>query len=225
MPRQRFLDVMQNYPFWVFDASGFAGNPLFSILDPTLGFSACTTPEISLELKEIQPGNWEYKRRAVKTADVSAITLTRGARFYDADFFVWITNATRGHQPLRRNLVLVHFMTYRPLRALVPPPPGQTAAPTEIGINSLVERLPGRAWFLRGCLPVRYKPASDFDAASSDVSVQELDVQPEDVIELSVATASPTTARSFSLSVGVATAAERAGKLIGSAVEQRNNIP
>src|SRR6056300_1284355 len=120
VPRLRYLDMLQVYPFWLFDASGFAGNPLFTIFYPTFGFSAITSPEITVELRHVQPGNWEYKRRAVKTADVSAMTLSRGARFYDSDFWIWIHNAIRGKQPLRRNLVLVHFMGYRPLSAELP---------------------------------------------------------------------------------------------------------
>jgi hypothetical protein len=96
MAQRRFLDMMQQYPFWVLDASGFAGNPLFTVFDPVLGFSGCTTPEITVETKEIQRGNWEFKTPVVKSASVSAITLQRGARFYDSDFYNWISGAIRG---------------------------------------------------------------------------------------------------------------------------------
>jgi phage tail-like protein len=205
MSRLRFLDMLQVYPFWVFDASGFAGNPLLSILDPVLGFSACTMPEITIEHREIQPGNWEYKRRAVKTADVGSITLSRGARFYDSDFYIWLNNAIKGKQPLRRNLVLVHFMGYRPLRQAL----GRDTSdplPDEVAFTSLATRLPARAWHLVACLPSRYKAGGDFDAAAGDVSIQELEVQPEHVDEFTVATLSPIVARSFSLGIGLAEA-------------------
>jgi phage tail-like protein len=208
LARSRFLDLLQAYPFWVFDASGFAGNPLFTILDPVLGFSAVTSPEVTVEHKEIQPGNWEYKRRVVKSANVSPITMSRGARFYDSDFFVWITNAIKGLQPLRRNLILIHFMGFRPLA--MTGKKDKTRYVTELGIASLVERLPGRAWFLRGCLPASYKAGSDFDAKSSEVAIQTLEVQPEYIEELTIGTLSPFTARAFSMSVGVGTAIARA---------------
>jgi phage tail-like protein len=201
MARPRFLDLLQVYPFWVFDASGHAGNPLFSIFDPVLGFSACTTPEITIEHRTVQPGNWEYKRRAVKTADVSPITMSRGARFYDSDFFLWVSNAVRGLQPLRRNLVLVHFIGYRPLAAALPGDKG-SIFPDEIAVTSLATRIPGRAWFMAGCLPSRYKAGGDFDAMASDVSVQELEVQPEYVHELTIATLSPILGKAFSLAAG-----------------------
>jgi len=207
MPRLRYLDMLQLYPFWCFDASGFAGNPLFSIFDPSFGFSACTAPEVNIELREVQPGNWEYKRRAVKTADVSAVTLSKGARFYDSDFWIWINNAIRGKQPLRRNLVLVHFMGYRPLSATTQADTSG-AFPDEVASTCLTTRIPARAWFLSGCLPTRYKAGGDFDAASSDVSIQELELQPELVEEMTIATVSPVLARSFSLT---ATSLEAAG--------------
>jgi hypothetical protein len=46
---------------------------------------------------------------------------------------------------------------------------------------------------------VRYKPGGDFDATSSDVSIMELDVQPEYVSELTINTVSPIAARVASL--------------------------
>jgi len=198
--------MLQVYPFWVFDASGFAGNPLFTIFDPTFGFSAVTSPEVNIELREVQPGNWEYKRRAVKCADVSPITMSRGARFYDSDFWIWANNAVRGMQPLRRNLVLVHFMGYRPLAASFDKDVSGSHV-DEIASKSLVSRLPARGWFLAGCVPTRYKAGGDFDAASSDVAIQELEVQPEYVEEMTIATASPVLARSFSLTAASLSAA------------------
>jgi len=206
VPRLRFLDMLQVYPFWVFDASGFAGNPLFTIFDPTFGFSAVTSPEVNIELREVQPGNWEYKRRAVKTADVSPITMSRGARFYDSDFWLWTHNAVRGYQPLRRNLVLVHFMGYRPL-ANVLEKDTSGSFPDEVALTSLATRLPARGWFLSGCVPTRYKSGGDFDAASSDVAIQELEVQPEYIEEMTIATISPIVARAFSLTAASLSAA------------------
>ena len=210
MSRLRFLDMLQVFPFWVFDASGFAGNPLFSIFDPALGFSACTSPEVNIEFRDVQPGNWEYKKRAVKTADVAPITLSRGARFYDSDFWIWMHNAIRGKQPLRRNLILIQYMGYRPLRAAAPPDVSDPF-PDEVATTALVTRLPARAWYLAGCLPSRYKAGGDHDASVSDVSIQELEVQPEFVEEMTIATISPVVARTFSLTAATLSAAGTPG--------------
>ena len=39
-----------------------------------------------------------------------------------------------------------------------------------------VVNVPGKAYMLFGCLPTRYKPASDFDANASEISLEELDL-------------------------------------------------
>jgi phage tail-like protein len=49
-----------------------------------------------------------------------------------------------------------------------------------------VGRVPARAWVLHGCLPVRYKAGSDFDAKSGEVSIAELDLKPELIEEISL---------------------------------------
>lgn len=210
MARPRLLDLMQAFPFWVFDVSGNQGSTLFSVFDPTLGFSAVTAPEISVETRDIQPGNWEYKRRVVKGAEAGSITLSRGARFYDSDFYNWITNAILGRQPVRRNLVLVHFMGLRaPSQAIaLAQGHGNNANLSfpDNGAAQLATRTPGRAWVLYDCLPIRYRAGSDFDASSSDVSIQELEVQPEHVIELTLATLSPVAARGIGAGISIASA-------------------
>ena len=48
-------------------------------------------------------------------------------------------------------------------------------------------RIPAKAWLLEGCLPTRYKVASDFDALSSAISIQELDIEYERFEEISLA--------------------------------------
>lgn len=182
MARPRVFDLLQVYPFWVFDAAlASLGLPVF---DPLLGFSAATTPEITTELRQIQPGNWEFKRQVVKAAEVAPITLSRGVRFYDSDFYNWITAAILGREPVRRDLVLVHFMGFRPLSQLT----GANLSYPDVGLVQFALRLPGKAWMLYDCVPTRYKAGSDFDATSSEVSIQELEVQPEHIAELSVST-------------------------------------
>ena len=209
MAQRRFLDMMQLYPFWVLDASGLPGNPLFSVFDPVLGFSGASTPEITVETKEIQRGNWEFKARAVKSADVSPIVLQRGARFYDSDFYNWISKSIRGVQPVRRNLVLIHFLGFRLLRTVAARTGLVEAAKSAVGAEVVLnaagqagvplDRIPGRGWFCGGCLPVRYKPGGDFDATSGEVSIMELEVQPEYVHELTTSTISPIAGRLASL--------------------------
>lgn len=46
--------------------------------------------------------------------------------------------------------------------------------------------VPGKSYMLFGCLPTRYKPASDFDANSSEISIEELDVNFHRFEEMSI---------------------------------------
>jgi phage tail-like protein len=63
---------------------------------------------------------------------------------------------------------------------------GAGAVALGIGPFQFATRIPGRAWLLHNCLPTRYKAGSDFDAASSSISLQELEVQPEHIEEFSL---------------------------------------
>ena len=60
------------------------------------------------------------------------------------------------------------------------------AVPISLGPFQFAMRIPARAWVLNNCLPVRYRAASDFDANSAQVSLMELEVQPESIEEFSL---------------------------------------
>jgi phage tail-like protein len=205
---------MQVYPFWLFDAGIMGGALLFPVLDPSLAFSAITAPEITVEVKEVQSGNWEYKRQVVKAAGVAPITLSRGARFYDSDMYNWISRAIRGEEPSRRTLYLMHFLGLQSqapagvsaaIGATVGLASGLATGGGVAGVASGVTgaaggailagfiegRIPGRCWALHDAIPTRYKAGSDFDASASDVSIVELEVQPEYVQEVTISTLAP----------------------------------
>jgi hypothetical protein len=65
---------------------------------------------------------------------------------------------------------------------------GGVAAGAALGLGPFhfATRIPARAWMLHNCIPVRYRPGNDFDAASGQISIQELEVQPEFVEEFSL---------------------------------------
>lgn len=54
------------------------------------------------------------------------------------------------------------------------------------GPSSMGIKVPARAFMLKNCIPTRYKTGSDFDASSGQVSIQEMDIQPEIVEEISL---------------------------------------
>jgi hypothetical protein len=112
----------------------------------------------------------------------------------------------------RRKLVLVHFFTHSPVEGLfdaatslatggfveeapisvrsVNPFTGKVRKrPGRVGVGpfEFIERLPAKAWLLHGCIPTRFKSGSDFDARSSEISIAELEVAPEMIEEISLA--------------------------------------
>ena len=59
---------------------------------------------------------------------------------------------------------------------------GHFAGPFEFAI-----RLPAKAWLLKGCIPVRYKAASDFSGSDHAISLQELELAIESIDEVALA--------------------------------------
>lgn len=130
MARSVISDLLNVYPFWLLDA--YPIEPLaLPILTPLFGFSAITAPSINLETFDIAEGNWYFKKKVIKRADVGNITLERGSSWYDSDFWRWIlaamsgdlSNSKIGLGPVnlkiggitpRRTLLLVQFMA-RPM--------------------------------------------------------------------------------------------------------------
>jgi hypothetical protein len=223
MPRSQLTDFLQTHPFWLLDVAPveLLSLPIFT---PICGFASVTAPEMSIETQDIQEGNWPFGRKVVKTAKVNTVTLTRGATFWDSDFWRWILFATTGEpiSPLggllptitfggatpRKDLVLIHFFSHftseigAPIvTALAAGGIGYLAggivsgahaaiqAGVAVGVGALgnhgigpfefAARMPARAWLLHNCIPTRYKTGGDFDAKSGEVSIMELDVEPE----------------------------------------------
>ncbi len=191
---------------------------------PIAGFQGISMPEITMEMQDISEGNNLFRKHTIKKGDVSSITLTRGARFFDADFWNWSIAALTGNTgginfgqaralslggpSPRRNLLLVQFFRNFPLPlGPVPTDAGRVAATVTAGAATAglvaasggsalfalgafadgVPKLPARAWMLEGCLPMRYKPGSDFDATSGQISIMELEVAIEGMEEISLA--------------------------------------
>ncbi len=176
MARLRIEDMLTSHSFWLTTVTPF---PSYGFI-PTLGFSSITAPRVSLEMEEIYDGNALFKKKVVSgnlTAD--NLTLTRGVKVYDSDFWFWIVNAARGMDSPRRDALLVHLA---PLVNISIP------MPLKFGPHDL-SYVPARFWLLQGCFPVSYKTGSDFDALTSNVSVAELELAVESFEEINITTA------------------------------------
>ena len=226
MARSAFSDVLQVYPFWLFDIAPIEGSSI-PIFNPLAGFSTVSAPGMSFEMYDITEGNWHFRRKVIKKVDIDTITATRGATFFDSDFWRWavasITGNPEGFQirmppgnkqsiggpTPRRNLLLIQFFAHNPLSlsgggalaaasvGLITSTLGATAAlgggvvastPGAVGFGpfEFKARLPAKAWLLHDCIPTRFKTGSDFDAASGDVSIAEIEFQPEMFEEISL---------------------------------------
>jgi phage tail-like protein len=193
MPRARIEDHFQAHNFHLLDISPSLAIPPF-VFNLFASFSAITAPEISLETQEVPEGNFYFKRHVISGGSVGNITLQRGVSFYDSEFWGWISSTIKGETPKvfppvlggkRRNLLLIQYMGYQVGR-------GGVAAAGDV-LTTLLSgfpgshKIPGKAWMLLQCLPIRYKVASDFDATSHEVSIMELEISVERVEEFAIA--------------------------------------
>lgn len=202
--RLAIQDHLLTCNFWLMDIA-LVNSGAAPILTPLYGFSSITAPEITIDIQDIVEGNWFFKRKVLKrTADVGSITLQRGVTFHDTEFYSWIMNALAGENLIssastnvigklfgrkapfnpRRNLLLLHFFAHNPLGVIGSIANGLTDTFTpDIGpldsISNLAKLVPARAFRLSGCLPMRYKTGSDFEATSAQVSIQELELAVE----------------------------------------------
>lgn len=184
MPRKRVDDFLQDYPFYLADVSVSARPPFFvlgSVL--SLGFNTCSSPEITLETEEIAQYHSSYKVPYYTKAAVSPITLTRGTSAFDSTMYRWAKRSMSGQDRVHRHLMLIHFMS---LSYTAPtsadPSPSSAFDVTSVGMI----RPMGKAFLLWHCIPTRYKAGTDFDATSGNVSITELEIQPQYFSEVSL---------------------------------------
>jgi phage tail-like protein len=178
MARLRITDRLQQYPFWLADIQPNLNPPFFAV-NPLLGFSSISAPELTVENNAYRPLNSMYARHMPQGASVSPVTMRRGAVFTAEDFFRWTKRYIEGDDQSRRNLLLIHFMGLGT--------EGIGTLEIAPGINvgtpfSETVRVPGRVWILWDCVPSRYS-GGDVDAKSGDVVMVELEVQPRMITE------------------------------------------
>jgi len=173
-------------------------------LSPQLGFQSITPPTMNVETSQIRPGNSPFPVAVVKEANVSNVTLSRGVLTGDTEFYDWTRRAIYGRGALRRTLLLIQ--THRMLRgedgtiarfgdlgAIVGASLGLGAAGSTIG-GAVATGLSlagevhldfyARIWTLWDAIPVRYQPASTFDAKDDGITMQELELDVETFSEI-----------------------------------------
>ena len=233
MARLSITDHLQSHQFQLYDVGSITPTAL-PVFTPGSSFSSVSMPELQIEMQDVVEGNSLFTKRVIKHAEISALTLSRGATAADSDFYRWFITALYGRPGFfsksrvqiggvspRRDLLLVHFFRHSPLPAVATQavtgglilgatgagavldgiqgvPAAAVGASIAGGVvaaagafapvvlTNLAVRLPARAWVLKGCIPTRYKPGSDFDAMSADVSIMELELAVEGLTEVSL---------------------------------------
>lgn len=180
MARNRILDFMQSHRFWLFDVVPALAPPFYVLGAPFFGFSSITAPEYTAEIDTIKEVNSMFKKYAYSGGEASQITLMRGVRGFDNTMWDWMYRALTGLETTQRHLLLLHFTSINLFHA------PDIAPGISIPFSDAIEFLPGQAFLLWSCIPVRYKGASDFDATNGAVSIAELDIQPRAISQFSV---------------------------------------
>jgi phage tail-like protein len=188
MARARYTDYFAINKFQLLDVS-FSLPP---VLVPLFGFRSCSFPQISLTYRQIKEGNYEYPRYAtVERAEVTPIVLEQGVSLINSDFWDWVRKAVTS-TVTKRNLLLIQFTNINPLaEALVTGStlnkvPGASGAGGSLGLFEDGARIPGKAWMLYNCRALSYKPGTDLDAMSGEISLATLEIQPEEIEEISI---------------------------------------
>ncbi len=190
--RARILDYGQVNSFNVVDIS-MDTSPAFVV---PVTFSQCTVSELQVQTETIKEGTWYFSRKVIIGAEVSSILLSRGLLSYDSDFWRWILSAITGKMK-RKNLLLLQYSGYNPLAkytstiGLAGAGIGLLGAGVGMaggssvggalsfigGVTQAAVGIPNKVWYLKGCIPTRYKPGSDMDASDDAISIMELEVE------------------------------------------------
>lgn len=123
-----------------------------TLLQPEGGFNSVTIPDISIEIAEYREGTDPgFPKKFPGLASFTDITLTRGVVRGDTKFFDWVNARVIGGQEYRTDIAIFHFHR-----------------------DDQVTQ--AKTYQLKEAFPIRVKVAGDLDAASSDVSISELDI-------------------------------------------------
>lgn len=170
MARAQATDFLHSMRFHV-DAIGVGGVTRLIVPGrPQAGFSAVTTPEVSVEAVEYREGNTIYTKKFPGLATMSDITMSRGVTRGDSAFWEWMRVVLEGGGEYRADLEIKHFHRDTSLTRTQP------ATGDQPNLTNINTDTPGRIYHVREATPIRHKVAADFDATASEISIMELDL-------------------------------------------------
>lgn len=126
-----------------------------------VGFQSMTLPELQMEMRTIKEGNNPYVHQVPTGYQMGGnVTLTMAVFPLNIDMFLWWKQVVSGTMAPRRHMILTHT---RPDKGL-----------------------PARMISCSNCIPVSWKPGSDFDANTSAVSVESITFYTENITPIPV---------------------------------------
>lgn len=151
MARAQTSDFYQNYRFHVVEPNGF--------LNPAGGFNSVSLPTLEAETADYREGTRTYTIKQGGIPSVNEVTLMQGVARRDSDFFNWVKTTIEGGE-YRTDLEIWHFHRVDPQ-----------------GIAGV----PSKTYRLLECWAKSIKPSGDLDAKTSDISIQEMVVEFEEL--------------------------------------------
>lgn len=125
------------------------------------GFQSITSPEKQIAEMEYREGTYTYSRFYPGRASFNVLSMGKGVARGFTNFDRWLRAVDEGRN-YRVDIEIHHFH-----RSDV------------VGLTNYAGKKASRVLTIFNAFPVRYKPSSDFDASSGDVSIQELDLRYE----------------------------------------------
>lgn len=155
-------DFYHSFRFLAYDEQGYIQNGARLVA----GFSNCTLPEQNIDHLEYSEGTWTYSKMYPGRSTFTTVTLSRGIAKGYTNFADWITRAAEGGN-YRTNITIVHYHR-KDLE-------GKSSGQEFLATNPSQSR----KIVCYNCVPIRFRPGHDFDSMSSDISIQEIEFQPE----------------------------------------------
>lgn len=156
-------DFYQSFRFIVYDDAG-GSSFIQSGASLAAGFSHCSMPEHSVDHTEYSEGSWTYSKVFPGRSTFSTVTLSRGVAVNDTKFANWIVACAEGKN-YRTDVTLVNFHR-QDVVGMAP----------EFSLATATKSL---VIVCKNCMPIRFRPGNDFDSMSSDISINEIEFQPE----------------------------------------------
>lgn len=126
-----------------------------------VGFQSMTVPELQMEMKSVKEGNNPYVHQVpLGFQNGGNVVLSMAVFPLNIDMYLWWKQVVSGLFAPRRHMMLTH--------------------------TRLDKGLPARMLLCSNCIPVAWKPASDFNASESAVSIESITFYTENITVIPV---------------------------------------